>query len=57
MQEDDDDDSDECIDMLASAREVDPRTVRTTKEEIEIQAGRSLMTELPAGSLAAIVDG
>ena len=55
--EDDDDDSDESIDMLAPARQVDPKTVATREEEYELQASRKMVEELPAGSSAATVDG
>jgi hypothetical protein len=54
MQDDEDDegyndDSDENIDMLAPARQVDPKTITEREEEFEMQATRRLM-ELPAAA-------
>ncbi|KAF4636052.1 hypothetical protein G7Y89_g2025 [Cudoniella acicularis] len=65
MNEDEDEDNnsmdeadegeDDIIDMLAPAREIDPKPIAAREEEFEIQVDRHL-AKLPAGSSAATAD-
>ena len=54
--DDESDDSDASIDLLASARQADPKTIAKREEELERQ-GVQKLEQLPAGISQASVDG
>lgn len=50
-------DSDESIDLLATARKMDPTTVRASEREFDAAFAERLAEEIPAGSSAATAGG
>lgn len=57
--DDDDDDgaSDGSLDFLATAREIDPETIRAQEREYDANMAERLAEEIPAGSSAATAGG
>ena len=55
--EDGDDDDDSNIDMLATAREIDPERVRLMELKYDADTAERLAEEIPAGSSAATAGG
>jgi hypothetical protein len=50
-------DDDESIDLLATARQLDPFAVRAREREFDSNIAEHLAEEMPAGSSAAMADG
>lgn len=56
--EDEEDESDDGeVDMLATAREIDPETIRAREREYDANMAERLAEEIPAGSSAATAGG
>jgi hypothetical protein len=55
--EDDDSDDDESIDLLATARKVDPTVIQASEREYDAALADRLAAEIPAGSSAATMGG
>lgn len=53
----DDDESDGSVDMLATAREMDPEAIRLREREYDANMAERLAEEIPAGSSAATAGG
>ncbi|KAK5279622.1 hypothetical protein LTR16_007524, partial [Cryomyces antarcticus] len=52
-----DDESDGSLDLLATAREIDPATIRAREREYDSNMAERLAEEIPAGSSAATAGG
>ncbi|EON63906.1 hypothetical protein W97_03134 [Coniosporium apollinis CBS 100218] len=55
--DDDDGDDDESVDLLATARALDPATIRAREREYDANMAERLAEEIPAGSSAATAGG
>ncbi|KAL1384773.1 frequency clock protein [Phyllosticta capitalensis] len=55
--EEDDDDDDGSLDFLATAREIDPESIREREREYDSNMAERLAEEIPAGSSAATAGG
>ncbi|KAK7613111.1 frequency clock protein-domain-containing protein [Phyllosticta paracitricarpa] len=56
-EEEDDDDDDGSLDFLATAREIDPESIRAREREYDANMAERLAEEIPAGSSAATAGG
>lgn len=55
--DEDDDDDDGSLDFLATAREIDPESIRAREREYDANMAERLAEEIPAGSSAATAGG
>jgi len=57
LDEDDDESDDGSIDLLATAREIDPEAIRAREREYDSNIAERLAEGIPAGSSAATAGG